>query len=55
MNTLIPAGAVALDADELDAISGGAIWDPFVKAAVLGFKAGQWVWCAVECLVRDEE
>lgn len=49
----IPEGAVALDESELARISGGNIWARFVAVFGVGFVAGQWLWCAIECLTTD--
>lgn len=53
MDSMIPRGAVALDDSELALVSGGGIWGGILVAFGIGYKAGQWIWCAVECLVTD--
>lgn len=54
MHDMIP-GAVALDESELALIAGGngGFWAAVLTAAGIGFKAGQWIWCAIECLTTD--
>jgi hypothetical protein len=54
MRSSIPEGAVALDEAELATINGGSLWAPFVAVFGVGFKAGQWLWCAVECVTADK-
>lgn len=53
MDRMVPQGAQALDDAELSSIQGGGFWTPFIAAFGIGFAAGQWLWCAAECLMGD--
>ena len=52
MFTTLPDGVVPLEDAQLAAIHGG-LWAQFLAAVGFGFKVGQWVACAVECLFED--
>lgn len=49
----LPVGVVLLDEGELEQFSGGGIWPLITGAAVFGFTAGRWIFCAMECLLGD--
>ena len=53
IQTPLPAGVVLLDESELEQLSGGGIWPMITGAAVFGFTAGRWIYCAMECLLGD--
>lgn len=53
MLNVLPEGAVALDAAELDEVVGGTFWRGIAAAAAFGFTVGRWIACAVECVAFD--